>query len=52
VPSGWRVYPHAGEDGKALHICDVESPDEILAHLQHFQGIYERGELVEVVERT
>jgi hypothetical protein len=36
TPSGWRIYPRAVNDGKALHIVDVESQDEILNHLQHF----------------
>ncbi len=28
-PSGWRIYPHAIKDGKALHLVEVESQDEI-----------------------
>jgi hypothetical protein len=49
-PPGWRLYPHAVPDGKALHIVDAESPEQITDHLRHFDGIYERGEIVEVVE--
>ncbi len=51
TPPGWRIYPHAVNDGKALHIVDAESPDEILDHLELFSGIYESSEIVEVVER-
>jgi hypothetical protein len=51
TPSGWRIYPHAVNDGKALHIVDVESQDEILNHLQHFHDIYEWSEIVEIIER-
>ncbi len=50
APRGWRIYPHASEDGKALHIAEVETKDEIVAHLSHFDGIYERSEIVQVIE--
>lgn len=49
TPATWRVYPHASKDGKALHIVEVESQDEILNHLHHFDGIYEWSEIVEIV---
>jgi hypothetical protein len=49
-PPGWRIYPHAVNDGKALHIVEAQSPDEILVHLHHFDGIYEQSEIVEIVE--
>jgi hypothetical protein len=51
TPSGWRLYPHAGNSGKALHLVDAESQDDIVHHLEHFQDIYERGEIVEIIER-
>ena len=50
TPPTWRVYPHAVDDGKALHIADVESQNEILDHLQHFRDIYEWSEIVEIIE--
>jgi hypothetical protein len=30
-PPGWRIYPHARGDGKALHIVRAESDDSINA---------------------
>ena len=51
TPFGWRLYPHAVNDGKALHLVDAESQDEIFTHLQHFHDIYERSEIVEIIER-
>ena len=50
TPPSWRVYPHVGNGGKALHIADVESQEEILNHLHHFDGIYEWSEIVEISE--
>jgi hypothetical protein len=50
-PSGWRLYPHADHSGKALHLVDAESEESIIDHLQHFQDIYERSEIVEISER-
>ena len=50
-PLGWRLYPHAIDDGKALHLVDTESQDDIVRHLEHFQDIYERSEIVEIIER-
>ena len=50
IPPTWHVYPHMADDGKALHVVAVESPEEILNHLRHFDGIYERSEIVEIVE--
>jgi hypothetical protein len=38
-------------DGKALHIVDVESQDDIVQHLEHFHDIYECSEMVEISER-
>jgi hypothetical protein len=49
-PPTWRIYPHVGNDGKALHIVDVESQEEILNHLHHFDGIYEWSEIVGIIE--
>ena len=51
IPVGWRLYPHAGNSGKALHLVDAESEDDIINHLEHFHDIYERGEIVEIIER-
>jgi hypothetical protein len=50
TPPAWRVYPHVGNGGKALHIADVESQEEILNHPHHFDGIYEWGEIVEIID--
>jgi hypothetical protein len=50
TPVGWRVYPFIGDDGRALHLVDAASQDEILNHLQHFLDIYERSEIVEIAE--
>lgn len=51
APEGWRIYPHAGPDGRALHVVDAESEAPILAHLAHFDPIYERGPIVEIVRQ-
>ncbi|HYU71937.1 MAG TPA: hypothetical protein VEL31_04570 [Ktedonobacteraceae bacterium] len=51
TPSGWRLYPHASSDNKALHLVDAESQDDIVRHLEHFQDIYECSEIVEIIER-
>ena len=51
TPSGWRLYPHADKSGMALHLVDAESQDDIVHHLEHFHDIYERGEIVEIIER-
>ena len=50
-PDGWRIYPHADSDGRALHLVEAESEAPILAHLAQFGTIYERGPIVEVVQR-
>ena len=50
TPPSWRIYPHADNDGRALHMVEVESPQEILNHLQHFDDIYEHTEIVEILE--
>ena len=50
-PSGWCLYPHADHSGKALHLIDAESQDDIIRHLEHFQGIYECSEIVEIIGR-
>ena len=51
TPEGWEVFPHLEPDGRALHLVQAASEDEILAHLAHFDPIYERGTIVEVVDR-
>lgn len=48
-PPGWQVYPHANRDGQALHVVRTEDEASILAHLAHFQSIYRRGPIVEIV---
>ena len=48
APRGWAIYPHVSEDGKALHIANVESLQDVLDHLAHFDGFYEYGEIIEV----
>jgi hypothetical protein len=50
-PPGWRVYPHAGGDGKALHLVEVETEEAITAHLARFSDIYEATVPTEIVER-
>ena len=51
TPPGWCIYPHAVVDGKALHIVDAESQDEILDHLRHFEDLYERSEIIAIISR-
>jgi hypothetical protein len=31
TPEGWKIYPHSADDGKALHIVQAESQNEILS---------------------
>ena len=50
-PPGWRLYPHAGQDARALHLVEATGEEEIDAHLGQFGPIYERGPIVEVVAR-
>ena len=50
-PPGWRLYPHVGQDGRALHLVEATGEEEIDAHLAQFGPIYERGPIVEVVPR-
>jgi hypothetical protein len=47
-PPGWLVLPHASGDGRALHIVSADSLEAVLRHLAHFDGIYARGDIVEV----
>jgi hypothetical protein len=49
-PPGWRIYPHASGDGKALHVIEAEAEDPIIAHLARFADIYEATVLTEIVE--
>lgn len=51
TPTSWRIYPHVVDDGRALHIAEAESQQDILDHLQHFDDIYEHTEIVEILER-
>jgi hypothetical protein len=48
-PPGWQIYPHAGRDGRALHVVQADSETSILVHLAKFDPIYERGPIVEVL---
>jgi hypothetical protein len=50
-PPGWRIYPHASGNGRALHVVTADCEEAILAHLAQFEPIYERGPIVEVVSR-
>ncbi|HSL42373.1 MAG TPA: hypothetical protein VK897_03005 [Anaerolineales bacterium] len=47
-PVGWQIYPHAAEDGKALHIVNTDAVQIILDHLQHFDGTYEHSDIIEI----
>jgi hypothetical protein len=47
-PQGWLVLPHAGGDGRALHVVLADSREAILRHLAHFEGIYAHDAIVEV----
>ena len=48
APQGWIIYPHASDDGQALHIANVDSLQDILNHLAYFDGIYEYDQIIEV----
>jgi hypothetical protein len=50
-PPGWLIYPHANRDGRALHVIETDAPTSISDHLEQFGSMYERGPIVEVVER-
>lgn len=50
-PHGWQLYPHVGDDGRALHIVEASDEGEIGTHLGQFGSIYERGPIVEVIVR-
>ena len=50
-PAGWTIYPHASGDGKALHLVEAGSPQEIQDHLQHFSDIYEHSPIMEIIDR-
>lgn len=50
-PAGWKIYPHARPDGKALHVAPATSAGEIAEHLRHFADIYEHGDITEIVDR-
>jgi hypothetical protein len=49
-PRGWRIYPHACGDGKALHIVRAESTDPTNAHLAQFADVYEATPPIELAE--
>jgi hypothetical protein len=51
LPPGWRIYPHATGDGRALHLAQADGEEAIVAHLALFDPIYERGPIVEVAPR-
>ena len=48
APQGWVIYPHAADDGQALHIANVDRLQDILDHLALFDGLYEYGEMIEI----
>jgi hypothetical protein len=48
-PPGWRIYPHASHDGRALHLVEAASLAEITSHLKLFADIYQCGEIIEIV---
>ncbi len=48
-PTNWQIYRHAANDDKALHIVNTESLQSIFDHLQHFQGLYEHSEIIELL---
>lgn len=50
-PERWKLYPHAGSDGRALHVVEADSEQDIADHLHNFADIYEHGKIIEVVER-
>ena len=50
-PPGWLILPHASGDGRALHVVEARSADEVARHLAVFDGIYELDEIVEVRRR-
>jgi hypothetical protein len=50
-PPGWRIYPYAGGDNRALHVVEAANQESILAHLAQFDRIYKRGPIVEIVQR-
>jgi hypothetical protein len=49
-PSGWRIYPYACGDGKALHIVRAESDESINAHLAQFTDVYVATPPIELVD--
>ena len=51
-PLGWRLYPHVGQDGGALHLVEARDKAEIEAHLAQFGSSYERGPIVEIAARS
>jgi hypothetical protein len=51
-PQGWKIYPHASGDGRALHVVEVVDEDAILTHLAQFAPFYERGPIVEIATQT
>jgi hypothetical protein len=50
-PRGWLVLPHASGDGRALHVVEAESLQDVVRHLAAFDGIYAHDEIVEVRRR-
>jgi hypothetical protein len=47
-PAGWQIFPHRVNDGKALHIVETDSQQDIMMHLDHFGDIYEHSEIIEI----
>lgn len=50
-PPGWRIYPHASGDGRALHLVEADTEEAITAHLARFADIYEATASTEIIER-
>lgn len=50
TPPGWIIYPHIGNDAKALHIAPAESRQDVLDHLDVFGDMYEHGNIIEIRE--
>ena len=48
VPQSWVIYPHVSDDSKALHIVTVESLQDVLEHVAHFNSCDEHDEIIEV----
>jgi len=48
-PENWAVYPHANGDGKALHIIEGASVEDVLEHMSSFRDMYEMSDIIELI---